>query len=281
MRMKLLLSSQIFVLSLVVSCCLPPEGSCQIKESDKQRLDLYPAGAGQLIEHEAGNIFTDKEMKYVAGEDKIWFTDDDAIYHYFLIDYDADGNLLRRECKNAGDDTVPLTSDDILLNYQVFEYGDDGKVKKEVSFDGNGKEQYWVSDVYDENGRKSKVVRYGKKNKEIRSMELFYDESGRLIRDVEYDPDEIEKYHRFYYDESGKLVRVEECHVKEEGKGSDDEWFTDDDVVSSTKVMIYDEQGKKNKEHKFIGSGEDGEWFTNDDVMQYYVIFEYQKRFDD
>lgn len=252
----------------------------QMKDFDEERLGFKRTGVNELSGStvpDEPEILIDKELKYIAGEDTVWFTDDDDIYHYFLIAHDADGKVIKRSCNKAGADTVPLTSDDVLQDYQVFEYADDGRLVKETSFNAKNVKQYTVIYSYDENSIKNKTSKYDTKNKEIRSVEFLYDDKGLLVRDVEYVGKEIEKYHNFQYDGSGKMTRAMECHVKENGKGPDGIWFTEDDIVSSTKECFYDDQGVKVRENKYIGAGLDGKWFSYDDVLQYYVLFEYQK----
>ena len=252
----------------------------QIKDFDEERLTVKKTNVSELGNStikEEPEILTDLELKYVSGEDKLWFTDDDDIYHYFLIDHDLDGKVIKKSCNKAGEDTIPLTTDDVMQDYQVFEYAEDGSLAKEMSFNAKNIKQSTVIYSYEENGRKNKTSKYDNKNKEIRSVEFSYDDKGLLVRDVENVGKEIEKYHAFEYDESGRLIKMTECHVKENGKGSDGVWFTEDDVVSSTKESFYNDQGVKIKENKYINAGPDGKWFTEDDVLQYYVLFEYQK----
>ncbi|MBU0467428.1 MAG: hypothetical protein KKD07_00805 [Candidatus Omnitrophica bacterium] len=270
--------TMVFVgLFLLVS---PRYSFSQMKDFDEERLTVKKTGVSDLatpMSNDETEVLIDKELKYVAGKDAVWFTNDDDIYHYFLIVHDSGGKVLKKSCNKAGEDTVPLTSDDIAQDYQVFEYAEDGLLAKETSFDAKGKKKYTVSYSYDENGRKNKTVSHDAKNKKIRYVEFSYDANGLLVKDAEYVEKEIEKYHTFEYDESGKLIRMMECHVKENGKGFDGVWFTEDDVVSSTKELFYNDQGVKIKENKYIGAGLDGKWFTEDDVLQYYVLFEYQE----
>ncbi len=280
MKNKIIFLCALFLLSLAV-LSRPQCVFSQIKVPEEDRLKIKKTDIDHLMEKEGPEILTDTELKYIAGEDKRWFTYDDEIYHYFLIKHDINGKVLKRICKKAGADTVPLTSDDPLQNYQIFEYSEDGKILKEISFDGENKKMYTVVYFYDEKGQKNKTVRYNTKDKEIRSAEFFYDENGLLVKDVEYVKKEIEKYHRFEYDKEDRMIRVMEYHVHENGKGPDGIWFTNDDVVSATKEIFYGPDGTKTKEKKYIGAGPDGIWFTDDDVLQYYVLFEFQKEIED
>jgi hypothetical protein len=228
-------------------------------------------------------ILVDKEIKYIAGEDKQWFTDDDAIYEHYQIERDATtGKMLKSSRFLPGKDKIPFTYDDILKEFQVFEYGFDGNLLKESSYDGqNAKKKYaQLSKTvyeYDAKGRKVKRICSYPGKKETRSMVYSYDEAGNQVQDVEYKGTDIEKYHRFEYDASGKLTRAMEYHVEHNGKGADGVWFTPDDVVSSTKECFYNADGAKSEDHKYISPGPDGQWFTKDDQMQYYVLFETQQ----
>lgn len=219
-----------------------------------------------------------REVKYVAGPDNKWFTNDDSIYHYFTYDFDKDGKILKKMCFKIGPDNLPFTSDDELQDYQIFEYDTSGKVTIEKSYDGKNNMQYTAVYDYDKDGKKIKVVRTNPVGEIIRYITFEYDPANKLIKDAEYvNPGEkIEKYHRFEYDNKNRLVRVMEYHADHQGPGPDGKWFTGDDVVSSTKMYFYNKDDTLNTEKKFIGAGPDGKWFSDDDVLQYYVLYYYK-----
>jgi hypothetical protein len=86
------------------------------------------------------DIVVDKEIKYVAGPDKVWFSDDDMVYEHYQIERDAKtGRLLRSFRYLPGEDRIPFTYDDKLKEFQVMEYGFDGQLIKEKSFDGQSR----------------------------------------------------------------------------------------------------------------------------------------------
>ena len=219
-----------------------------------------------------------REVKYVAGTDKKWFTKDDDVYEYYLLSYDNKGRLARKSGYLEGNDDVLMTKDDVLHDYLVYEYGPDGKISREILYDGKGGLQYTGIYQYDDSGHKISMKRYDPENKEIGSANFFYGHAGLLVRDVEYKGSEIEKYHRFEYDHNHKAGRVTEYLGSEGGKGKDDKWFTDDDVVTSAKRCYFNDDGTKDKERKFIKPGPDKKWFTKDDELQYYTVFYYKKK---
>lgn len=252
----------------------PPAAFSQERDIDEQRLEIGKTGIDEARGVEAP-LIVNKEEKYIAGKDKKWFTVDDAIYHFSLIEHDRAGNIFKKSCYTIGKDRIPYTKDDKLQDYVNFDYGPDGKVRGEEFFNAKGVKQYSAKYSYDKEGRKIKVTRYNTKRKEIRSIAFVYDEKGHLMQDIEYVPQEIEKYHRFDHDDNGNMIRAMEYHVDHKGKGPDGVWFTADDVISSTKQCTFSPDGSKNQENKYIEPGPDGKWFTDDDVMQYYVLFEY------
>jgi hypothetical protein len=217
-----------------------------------------------------------REVKYVAGPDKKWFTKDDAVYEYFLLSYDPNGRLARKSGYYVGEDGNLQTADDVLHDYLVYEYDEDGKASRETLYDGKGAKQYTSVYGYDEAGQKSRMTRFDAREKETGSMNFFFGPAGLLLRDVEYKGSEIEKYHRFEYVRDHKSGKVTEYLGSAGGKGKDGVWFTDDDVVTSAKLSYYNQDGSTDKEKKFIEPGPDRKWFTNDDVLQYYTLFYYQ-----
>jgi hypothetical protein len=261
-------------------------GFSQDREPEDSLVDIGKMGVETHEEAPAvkvENVLVDKEIKYTAGEDKEWFTDDDVIYEHYQIERDAvTGNILKSMRYLAGKDMTPFTYDDVLKDFQVFEYGFDGKLLKEFSYDGQDPKKYarLSSTVYeyDAKGRKIKRACSYPGKKELRTILYSYDEAGNQIQGVEYWGKNIEKYHRFEYDSFGKLTRAVEYLHDKNGKGPDGVWFTADDVVSSAKETFYNPDGTKNEDNKYISAGPDGQWFTKDDQMQYYVIFEPQEQ---
>ncbi len=218
-------------------------------------------------------IRQDKEIKYTAGKDSLWFTDDDEVYNYCFVDYDEKGRVTQKSTLKVGPDNTVFTPDDALQDYQIYDYDEKGKVLRETSFDGQDVKQYAEEYTYDEKGKKMKAVRYDANNEEIRAMAFAYDNAGFLVQDVEYVGKDIQKYHRFENDKKGRVMKAVEFHRDHDGPGPDGAWFTADDVVSSAKGSIYDPNGVKSKDLKFIGPGSDGEWFTDDDELQYYTLY--------
>ncbi len=270
-------------LSVLLVLVSLPCGFSQVRDSDEERFSLIKTGVSGLKDTELPEktkARTDREVKYTAGADGAWFTSDDQVYHYFIVEYDDLGLISKRSCFLTGKDGIPFTPDDELADYQTFDYGPDGFLLEEFSFDGKGAKQYNAVYTYDNAGKKIKVIRYDPQNEEIRSMAFKYDPKGVLQEDAEYagKAKDLEKYHRFAYDKNGAIIKAMEYHAQHGGAGPDNKWFNKDDVIFATKEFFYGGQGRKSKEVKYIGSGPDGKWFTKDDVPQYYTVFEYDVR---
>jgi hypothetical protein len=250
-------------------------------EMDQQeRLDLAKPQVDELRRDVSAptkqTMHETKEVKFVAGKDNLWFTADDQIYHFFLLEYDNSGRVSKKLCLKAGPDGIPGSGDDELVDYLTFEYSPEGQIVAESSFDAAKAKQYTAVYEYDLKGKKIRVSRVNPKNEEIRAIAYSYNPKGLLIKDVEFVGKAIEKYHRFEYDPAGQMIKAMEYHFKQKGQGADGKWFTKDDVVSSTKQFFYNKDGSKSMEKKYTGSGPDGKWFTKDDELQYYTLFYYQ-----
>ncbi|HOW35071.1 MAG TPA: hypothetical protein PL155_01465 [Candidatus Omnitrophota bacterium] len=238
------------------------------------------------------HLHATQEIKYVAGKDGKWFTDDDEIYHYYLATYDDRGKMTKRECLTTQLDYFASNAGDKLQNYIVYKYDAEGGPVKEAGYkkteSGKDLEEYHAVYEHDALGNKTKTIRYDSKGEIIRYITYQYDPQGRIMQDVEYTAkgtdnqwftadDEIEKYHKREYDNQGKLIHVTECHAQHQGRGPDGQWFTLDDVVSSTKVYAYNNEGLVAKTLKYLKPGPDHAWFTDDDVLQYYTLRYYAK----
>ena len=243
----------------------------------------------EAVKNPYGGIRATKEVTYVAGKDKLWFTMDDEVFHYYLAEYNANGKMAKKSCYTIGPDRVPFTSDDQLQDYFVYEYDAQGGPTREVHYkviDGKDAQDYYSLDEHNAAGIKTKVVRYNQKGNVAHYIVYGRGTQGRLTQDVEYKgpgpdgkwftkDDEIEKYHMRVYDKDGKLIRAMEYHVDYKGPGSDGVWFTEDDVVSSTREFIYGKAPYPTMTLKCTGPGPDGAWFTDDDIMQYYTVRAY------
>jgi hypothetical protein len=280
-KIKLVLFWAILLLPFFLAAN-PPLSFAQPREFDQeQRFTVHKPGEDALDKdnpppaEQGARVI--KEVKFVAGKDGLWFSADDQVYHYFLIAYDNAGMVFKRSCFKAGPDGIVQNADDELVDYQTFEYAPDGRLLSETSFDAKGVKQYTAVYEYDLKGRKISAGRVNPKNVEIRAISFYYNPQGQLVKDVEYASKQLEKYHKFEYDRKGNMIRAMEYHVKEAGMGLDGKWFTADDVISSTKEFLYNRNGLKNMEKKYIGAGVDKKWFTKDDILQYYTLFHYER----
>ncbi|HOW43429.1 MAG TPA: hypothetical protein P5110_09950 [Candidatus Omnitrophota bacterium] len=257
--------------------CAPVQGYAQIRDVEEERFTVQKTGIADIKQERMINpkvALVKKEVRYIAGPDKLMFTQDDQVYLYYLKDLDAKGVVLKKSTFKPGKDAAAFTADDELQDYQVMRYGRNGKLEKELGFDATGHKQFTAAYAYDADGKKTRITRFDPRNKKIRVMTFTYNPQGLIIRDEEYVPEELEKYHRFEYDSQGRLSRAVEYHTEKNGKGPDGQWFTGDDAVSSAKEYFYSDDGREITDKKYISAGADGKWFTPDDEMQYYTISE-------
>lgn len=259
----------------------------QFRDTDEERFSLEKTGAAEIIGKTSGkqgnDIYEEKEIKYVAGADKQWFTADDEVYHYFLTERDKKGRMLKKLCYTTGTDSLIFTPDDALQEYQVYVYNSRQKADGEVVYGKDSRQKYRVAYEYDARGNKSRDVRYNNAKEIIYYTAYEYDTQGRMVKDVEYagrgadnkwfsPDDQVEKYHKSEFDGQGKLLRVREYHAQHNGRGEDEAWFSADDAVYATKELLYDDLGRLLKTKKFIGAGPDNQWFSGDDILQYYTV---------
>lgn len=233
--------------------------AAQLRESDEDRLKLFEPPAVIKAENPSPAVVAvaarDRELKYVAGADGKWFSEDDQLYHYFVVEHDAGGSVIKRTC---------FKPDNSVQDSQEYSYGRGGAISRETSFDGQGNKLYDAVYQYDSRGRKTRVIRYNPAGQEIWSMNFEYGPKGLLVKDFEYKGSQLEKWHAFEYDKKKRMVRAREYKTLE-------------GPVFAAKEFFYNPDGSKSKEHKYTGPGPDGVWFTPDDVMQYYTVFEYGK----
>lgn len=274
------------------------EASAQIRETDEARLSMeQPELAAQRDEGNAfGSAKPGREFTYIAGPDKLWFSPDDVIMHFFTADYDEQGNITRKSRLKPGQDGIAGTDDDQLQEYHAMEYGGKGRPVRQTIFAGPGGDDEWFTGddavkyrakfELDRKGNKAKEVRYDNAGAVIGYVLFSYDARKRLVKDAEYSasgpdaawftPDDVLlKYHLRDYAKDGRLLRAREYHLDHQGKGADNVWFTADDIVSSTKEFVWGPDKKVRKTLKAVGAGPDGEWFSGDEILQYYTLRQY------
>jgi len=236
-----------------------------------------------------------KEVKYVAGLDKAWFTGDDQIYHYFICEFDNKGNTILKKRLTTGADKTPFTQDDVVEEYEAYTLDEHGNTTCTTLFDKPGNDNTWFTkddgvryvENYKLNAGKQKIKATRTANgNTTRIITFSYNNKGYNTEDVEYsaagkdgtwgtEDDVLEKYHKYEFDSEGNILKSLEFHANHNGKGKDDKWFTDDDMVFAVKKHLYGSNGQLEKELKGIGCGPDGTWFTDDDVLQYYTLIHY------
>gem|GEM_PF-3517755 len=97
----------------------------------------------------------------------------------------------------------------------------------------------------------------------MRNSEVIYYRipTTNAIREVNYKADHFVDTHWYKADDVFGRQKIEICY---NGKGSDDQWFSDDDAVKEYTVFNYDGANLEESVH-YIGAGGDGEWMTKDD----------------
>lgn len=256
-------------------------GACDLACSESREIDDrydVPRTGRDAIAGSAGETgpHVDRDIRFIAGPDGAWFTQDDAICNYYLKRFDAAGLLRERSFYLPGPDRAAFTADDIAEEHQVFAYDAAGRMIREEFYGRKKKKLYTALYEYDAAGRKVRVVRKAGRKQKVGEMTFGYDARGQLAQDAEYDgAGDLVKYHRFFYDRKGRVSRAVEYHRDHNGQGPDGVWFSGDDVIFAAKEYFYDRDGSGFKDKKYIAAGPDGVWFTPDDTIQYYTVNEY------
>ena len=90
-----------------------------------------------------------KEIKYVAGKDSLWFTEDDAIYDYSFYESDGRGNVLRKICYYvdiAKSKKESRTSKRRVKEYLRLRYDVQDRIIGENFYTGEGLDNEWFTD---------------------------------------------------------------------------------------------------------------------------------------
>ncbi len=201
-----------------------------------------------VFAQDAGHLATDKAIRYVAGKDGKWFTKDDMVTDYFVIEHDGP-KTVKRTHYGLGPDGLPFTADDEVLDYQTFDYDPAGRPLKEVSYSGTG---------------------------ETKNESVVTSQDKLVQQNVEYVGTEINSVRKFEYDKAGRMTRMFEYQAAQGGKGPDGRFLTPDDVVTAVTVATY--RGRdKIRDVNYSSPGPDGKWGTRDDVKAWYIVYEYTK----
>jgi hypothetical protein len=236
------------------------------------------------------------EVKYVAGMDKKWFTQDDHIYGYYLYEFDARGRPVSKECFRFKPKAFHSAHVKELNEYWKYEYDDRGLLSKQRHYAHPGRDKQWYTGddveidytrfVFDLNGIKTREIKYNSRDQEISYMIFKHDTGGRVLEDLEYGKkgkdgmwftrdDELEKYHVYDYVENSAVCRVKEFSLKNGETVPGEKLSTDDGSVNAVKVYFYNPDGSLREDRKYAGAGPDGIWFTDDDILQYYTRYEF------
>ncbi|MDD2702631.1 MAG: hypothetical protein PHC33_01315 [Candidatus Omnitrophica bacterium] len=235
------------------------------------------------------------EVKYIAGPDKKWFTQDDHIYGYYLYEFDARGRPASKECFMFKPKAFHYAHVNDLCEYWKYEYDDRGLLSKQRHYAHPGCDKQWYTGddveigctrfVFDLNGVKTREIKYNPREQEISYIIFKHDAGGRVFEDLEYGKtgkdgvwftrdDELEKHHVYDYVENDAVCRVKEFSLKSGETVSNKTVLTDDGSANAVKIYFYNPDGSLREDRKYAGSGPDGIWFTDDDVLQYYTRYE-------
>ncbi len=217
-------------------------------------------------ERDDSGVILRRSLYTRAGDDEVWFTDDDLANTYQAYDNGPIGLPLRIVEWSAGSDRTVGTDDDIRFRYTNYAYNAFGQITKSTAFNGPGDDGEW----YTEDDLPEFV-----------STAIEYDDSGLEVSNVTSvpGPDRV-----FDTDDDEILVytigRIDDAQQRFEGigyngPGADDQWFTEDDDISTYRVEMLDSQGRPVSSVVAVAEGDDGIWLTDDDLAEPHQSFEY------
>jgi YD repeat-containing protein len=226
-----------------------------------------------------------KTTEYISnGKDGIWFNSDDDID--LITVYNKAGEIVESySFNNPGPDGIYHTQDDVYNSYELHFYDKNGNEIEFIAGNSAGKDGIWLTE---DDG--------------FSALYAYEYENNLLTKEIQYsDTDVISSYSIFNYNQDSK-IDIEWCY---KGPGPDNNWFTEDDELSTETTYQYDEFGNisrktvghdkydnvsywysysYNSDNKIIESveynkaGNDNKWFTDDDVIKSREHYEYNKK---
>ena len=130
---------------------------------------------GDIVDYRRYTIDTSgrviRNTKFTSGPDATWFTEDDVVVSYGVVNYDSEGNESRNIFYSAsGTDGIWFTADDIPSTYTDYSYNSERKLTRRVDYIDSGADGLWftaddgtqghLERMYDLNGNLSRFVSY-------------------------------------------------------------------------------------------------------------------------
>ena len=154
-------------------------------ERGRQIVGYNSAPSGDL----AGAVGRIENSYEGTSKEQIYFYPDGTVKMYYSNEYDADGNLLRREVfnKNGNSEGVNL-----------FAYDENGKRIQHESYNPDGSLEFYETYEYDANGNCEKECRYDVSGVLVKYTVFRYDTQGNLVGEECYLADDSLLYSRTY-----------------------------------------------------------------------------------
>ena len=286
----------IILIGLALTSCMKPDVDSEIPLNWTLKITDLNSNGNKI---EINGLY--KDFGSGSGDDGIFGTGDDGLVGYNYLESDSNGELIDVNYISAGEDNVWFTEDDDIEKYIKPEniIGSSGVTTIDGGFNNfifyreynsSGLDGIWLTDDDNVVGDAYISVLIKMKNKIVYIDEIGEDHIIGSSDDV------ILKYEKII--EDGDLTTF----INYVSAGSDGLWFTDDDIIGAYDVNelpnndIYINNGEKTETDPFAyieleksndgdfqivttsryAKGDDNIWFTNDDVIVHQVIQKYK-----
>jgi len=186
---------------------------------------------GWIIYKSAINSDQQQWATYLSpGPDNNWDTiDDNSVYEHALIQYDANGVLLRHVYyADIGLDNIAFTSDDTILFYHEYTYDDLGRISQNIKYaNGPGTDGVWPSP--DDSASSCKIQERDANDLPVRSITYLPGADGLCFSS----DDRVWGYHDDSF-VNGQLSNSTSYY----GPGADAVWFTTDDIIIDVREFL-------------------------------------------
>jgi len=214
--------------------------------------------------YDANNDALQITISQGAGDDGVWYTNDDVGFQFVEYDRNPDGTIdLARFYNDVGADGLTFTADDGLFEHQESDYDGYGLRTARRAYTGPGIDGAWLT-----------------ADDTLFLHERFvYDPLGILTWSHRY-TDAGADATWFTADDVGSAFqttldgeRLDSLGIDYSGFGVDGSWGTSDDVVVSWCDYAADGGGFYRGEVCFFGQGDNGTWFDGDDDRWYQILY--------
>lgn len=164
------------------------------------------------------------------GADNNWDTiEDNRVYEHALIQYDANGVLIRHTYySDIGLDSIPFTPDDTIVFYHEYGYDDLGRISQNIKFaNGPGADGVWPS--ADDSASSCKIQERDANDLPVRSITYLAGIDGLCFSS----DDRVWGYHDDSFID-GQLSNSTSYY----GPGADTTWFTEDDIIIDVREYL-------------------------------------------